>query len=94
MGESGSCWCCEGVVEDVLHVLRDCVLAIEVWLMLIPSTVCFIFFNHSELKNWMQWNIEVNFMVRGFPWPSMFAFVCHQLWLARNYRILNEGVSR
>lgn len=91
--ESANCGCCEGVVEDGLHVLRDCSLASEVWLSLLPLEVSYTFFSHIDLKPWMEWNLEAKFMVKGFKWQTMFALVCHQLWIARNRRVFNEGLT-
>ena len=83
---------CAGDNEDVLHVVRECKKAAEVWRIIVPVNDWHIFHNHSELKAWVDWNIKANVEYNGMPWNVIFPLVCHQLWLARNHKIFN-GVN-
>lgn len=46
----GDCSCCPGILEDILHVLRDCHKAVEVWRRIVPPSFHTIFFSENSVK--------------------------------------------
>ena len=60
------CRGCHGVVENVIHVLRDCSKAQEVWLQFLPVNYYSLFFGFMEVKPWMKWNLTATFKVNGY----------------------------
>ena len=50
-GVSATCPCCGNVDETVLHVLRDCRSASQVWIRLVPSDWITNFFSFVDCKD-------------------------------------------
>ena len=74
--DSSECQRCEGRAEDVIHVLRDCNKAIEVWIHIIPSFYLQEFFSINTVRGWVLWNINATFKVDEGPWRCWFAIIC------------------
>ncbi|MBA0599498.1 hypothetical protein Gorai_005715, partial [Gossypium raimondii] len=63
IGQDASCPVCGHVVEDTLHVLRDCLAVNEVWEQVVPRSPATGFFN-SNLFDWLVSNLQSHkFMV-------------------------------
>ncbi|PKI59520.1 hypothetical protein CRG98_020048 [Punica granatum] len=54
---SASCSVCLGQTESIIHVLRDCTLAREVWLRLVPTRQQHTFFS-LPLQPWFMANLQ------------------------------------
>ncbi|KAK7244944.1 hypothetical protein RIF29_39773 [Crotalaria pallida] len=82
------------MVEDSLHVLRDCPKAQSVWLMLLKPQFRGQFFL-SNFQNWINMNL---FQEMGrhqqWKWTSIWATVCASLWFWRNAEVHNVAYSR
>jgi ribonuclease HI len=79
-------WCshCVDIVEDTLHVLRDCPLAKSVWCNLLTSNGRSTFFT-GTIKDWVLLNLHQNLgknMDRD--WSCVWATCCYFLWTWRN----------
>ncbi|KAK2382454.1 TMV resistance protein N [Trifolium repens] len=79
-------WCnhCMDIVEDTMHVLRDCPLAKGVWCNLLNATARDSFYN-SNLEDWICMNLHKDLgKVTDVRWGNVWAIDCHVLWLWRN----------
>ncbi|KAK2422059.1 Polynucleotidyl transferase, ribonuclease H superfamily protein [Trifolium repens] len=79
-------WCnhCMDIVEDTMHVLRDCPLAKGVWCNLLNATARDSFYN-SNLEDWICMNLHKDpGKVTDVRWGYVWAIGCHVLWLWRN----------
>lgn len=73
---NGDCEACVGELETVLHTLRECKEASELWYALLLSHLLSEFFSLS-LGEWVIWNLEGKEM-RGFTrnWSARMAICC------------------
>lgn len=71
--------------ENTLHIMRDCEMARNVWLLFVPTNNRFSFFC-SNLQVWLKENMTRNFGAYNrdqVPWSQTFATVCWILWKTR-----------
>lgn len=71
--------------ETILHILRDCEIAREVWTPLVHFTNRFAFFS-SSLQVWLQENMTNAFgfgKTKKYAWEDVFGIVCWSLWRNR-----------
>lgn len=52
-----SCGYCHNVAEDILHVLRDCSYAIQVWSLFDNQVICTDFFS-LQITDWLFANLR------------------------------------
>ena len=80
--------------EDIIHVLRDCIAAIYVWVCLVPREIVSIFFRMG-FDNWFLYNLKskVKFS-NDIAWPVIFGMACWFLWQRRNKELFDENYSR
>ncbi|KAH9792364.1 putative ribonuclease H protein [Citrus sinensis] len=84
-----SCARCGCVVENTLHVLRDCPSAKHVWSSLIPHGINHQFFS-LNLRDWMLYNLRNLWKYDGmFDWPCLFGVTVWGLWFWRNQNLHN-----
>lgn len=74
------CFRCDAVVEDGLHVIRDCKGSKEVWECFIPPPLWRNFFI-QELQDWLLMNLTF----RGgddseVGWPEMMGLISWSVW--------------
>ncbi|CAJ2637065.1 unnamed protein product [Trifolium pratense] len=94
IGISPLCNICGAADETVIHVLRDCISATQVWLRLVPSNQSSNFFSLS-CRDWIFKNITNNFHgTHDLNWTSTFMVACWNLWNWRNKEIFEEGFQR
>jgi hypothetical protein len=75
---------CGNVVETMLHVLRDCPLAIGVWLNMVGLQHRDNFFN-ANLQQWIILNMNTKLGMGGMKnWSEFWASACHSLSYWRN----------
>lgn len=79
---------CNIHVETILHTLRECTKARQVWVEIILHAWRSSFFN-KDLRAWMLQNITER-KFRGVSWNLLFGFVIWNLWICRNKAILTE----
>lgn len=89
-GESSNCYYCAGVDETIIHVLRDCPLAVSVWRTLVPLTMRSNFFGYP-FDEWTRYNI---FEGEVPNWRSMWAAACFYLWGWRNKKMHDPNFTR
>jgi hypothetical protein len=58
VGISPTCSCCAREDETVLHVLRDCIYATQVWFRLVPSNYVANFFSSLYCREWIFNNLN------------------------------------
>ncbi|KAL4358598.1 hypothetical protein AHAS_Ahas09G0302700 [Arachis hypogaea] len=83
-GGNGYCKVCQGVQEDLLHLLRDCPKASTIWVN---------FLNPMELQkffslNWGDW-VEANLRKQlgqnqNIDWKDIYMVTCSKIWFWRN----------
>lgn len=88
---SAKCVYCLGSSEDTLHVLRECIKALEFWRRMVPSSHMSSFMCETNVKNWLEKNISSKVVVKGVKWGYWFSIICYQLWLARNHGIFQNS---
>lgn len=93
IGQDASCPVCGHVVEDTLHVLRDCLAVNEVWEQVVPRSPATGFFN-SNLFDWLVSNLQSHkFMVSTeVRWASLFGLIGWHIWKNRNLYVF-QGIS-
>ena len=83
---------CGTYEESLLHIIRDCFVAQNIWISIEASLVQSDFFDQS-LQEWLTWNLSSQTRsVYGVPWPLFFAACCMLLWRSGNSFIF-EGVQ-
>ncbi|MBA0750815.1 hypothetical protein Gogos_002200, partial [Gossypium gossypioides] len=71
--------------EDILHILRDCDVAKDVWNQVIPGNCLSNFFSNNS-QGWLLGNLQNNSMVHeeGSSWACLFGLLIWRLWKNRN----------
>ncbi|KAH9671615.1 putative ribonuclease H protein [Citrus sinensis] len=82
---------CGHHLEDTIHVLRDCIIARQVWLRLVPNILWNNFFD-LELTSWIHYNLKnVGLVRREENWPCIFGVALWRIWYWRNQFIHNDA---
>lgn len=89
-GDTSGCYHCVGVDETIIHVLRDCPLAIAVWKLLVPQDMRSNFFGY-DFEAWVRFNVGV---MDGSGWRNVWATTCFFLWGWRNRTMHDPSFSR
>lgn len=81
---SPMCDVCNNVIEDELHVLRDCPKAMALWLSVVHYDARENFFE-GNLLQWISYNMncEANWSYT-FEWNAFWDVLCGALWNWRN----------
>ena len=76
-----SCPLCHQYPESILHLLRDCPIASNVWHNLNPPSLTSTFFS-QDLHTWLEANCNlVNNVTRSsVPWHTLFSFAIWTIW--------------
>ena len=79
------CHFCEGSAETIVHVLRDCCVARNIWTSLLPPMSDSLFFG-LHLNDWLRLNCckMDTHSSSGIRWEIIFSFGVRTLWLHRN----------
>jgi ribonuclease HI len=88
------CRFCGDIVENELHAIRDCPLAMQLWLNVVEESMRSTFF----VGDWQQW-IELNLYSskkwsNSIAWKDYWATACHCLWSWRNKEAHDEQYQR
>ncbi|KAJ1424972.1 Reverse transcriptase zinc-binding domain [Sesbania bispinosa] len=87
MTDSDVCPCCSQNSESVLHVIRDCQWAKQVWIQFIPRNSVREFFS-SSLLDWLEFNfLSSHDHSSRKDWPLTFGFVSAGIWQRRNAHV-------
>ncbi|MBA0702612.1 hypothetical protein Goari_026810 [Gossypium aridum] len=80
-GHDLNCGVCGNVSKDVLHVLRDCSTARNIWNLLVPYDWLTNFYS-SSLQNWLVLNLQghQDWYVRDIDWKCLFEIIAWRLW--------------
>lgn len=91
MSADAGCVLCGAVNESIMHVLRDCQFAQEVWVHLILDKDCQKFFD-MELDAWIVRSLGGHFLmgVNGNNSNVVFAVACWFLWKQRNAFVFRQ----
>lgn len=85
-----TCWLCGDDAETVIHVLRDCSQAKQVWASFVPNQYRVSFFS-LPLMEWISYNLIEHEIGRRIPnWRRRFVITCWFLWRWRNDRLFND----
>lgn len=92
--------CCEQcgcVLESTVavHVIRDCRIAHNVWIYLVPYWHHQLFFS-LKLKEWLHWNLSNAGTIDcdGNEWQLLFSTITWFLWKQRNDFVLKKKTNR
>ena len=89
---SSSCVCdrCGAPMEDILHVLRDCMATKGFWNLVLPMAHQQEFYNLS-LRDWICRNLESQWALQnGLKWSCFFGVAIWGLWFWRNQFIIKH----
>jgi ribonuclease HI len=90
----GMCDYCREATETNLHVLRDCVVARQIWMTVVPLQNRANFFG-GDLSYWFQFNLQGDLdWIADVRWAEFWANVCYYLWYWRNKEIHDENFIR
>ncbi|WJX23235.1 hypothetical protein P8452_12461 [Trifolium repens] len=93
-GVSPICPCCRNGDETLIHVLRDCVYATQVWFKLVASSHIYNFFS-LNCRDWIFKNLANQVSgTRKEEWRYIFMVTCWNLWTWRNKSIFEEDFHR
>ncbi|CAJ2669285.1 unnamed protein product [Trifolium pratense] len=91
-GISPTCPSCGNDDETIIHVLRDCIHATQIWIRLVASNHITNFFSLSlSCRDWIFDNISG---AHNKDWQTIFMVTCWYLWMWRNKSIFEEGFRR
>jgi hypothetical protein len=80
----GMCDHCREFEETSLHVLRNCIIAKNVWMMVVPQQARVTFFG-GDIVHWFHINLHGNLVeVADIKWTKFWANVCYCLWTWHN----------
>ncbi|CAA0812774.1 Unknown protein [Striga hermonthica] len=88
---SPCCELCGGHEESIIHALRDCSGAQQLWRLFIPG-IDFTNFLHMNLNDWLVTHLSSPEMYGVENWPCLFGIVAWRIWHARNSCIFNHEV--
>ncbi|KAA3478810.1 Beta-glucosidase 46 [Gossypium australe] len=91
IGQSNACALCGHEFEDMIHVLRDCPTAKDVWMHVIPNKLMHRFFSDS-FQNWFSTNLSCHEKLQdsGVTWSSLFGLITWRIWKNRNLFIFQN----
>jgi ribonuclease HI len=88
------CVFCGDVEETILHALRDCPKAMDIWNCVLTTSDRASFFM-SEEKHWLELNINNAVQWSGEAnWGDFWALCCHCIWSWRNKELFDVGFVR
>ncbi|WJX61000.1 hypothetical protein P8452_46145 [Trifolium repens] len=89
-GIAPTCPACGNGDETIIHVLRDCSYATQVWIKLLASIHITNFFSLT-CREWIFDNME---KAHNKGWKTIFMITCCHLWKWRNKSIFEEDFRR
>ncbi|KAK8600648.1 hypothetical protein V6N12_050501 [Hibiscus sabdariffa] len=94
MSSDSSCPVCHYPFETVLHALRDCDAAQEIWLQILPEALLRPFFD-CNLQQWISCNLSATMVdpLSTLPWKLVFVSLAWQIWKRRNDLVFQDSSS-
>ncbi|GAU44619.1 hypothetical protein TSUD_378970 [Trifolium subterraneum] len=89
-GISPTCPACGNEDETIIHVLRDCMHATQIWIRLVTSNHITNFFSLT-CRDWIFYNMEG---AHNKEWQTIFMVACWHLWTWRNKSIFEDDFRR
>ena len=89
LGLDPSCKACNTIEEDIVHILRDCPLAREVWYLLLPYNSITNFFT-LPILTWLAVNLEPCSVLMK-DWPLLYAVTSWWLRKWRNHSCFEDN---
>ncbi|MBA0557442.1 hypothetical protein Golob_014511 [Gossypium lobatum] len=91
ISHSSSCSICGHDIEDLVHVLRDCPSAKDVWRLVIPDQLKQRVFSVS-FQDWLNLNLCFHERLHdyGLMWSCLFGLVSWHIWKNRNLFIFRH----
>ena len=80
------CTCCHLGNESVIHVLRDCIKASQVWELVTPPTS----FWTEAPGEWFRECVRSTKSFEGVSWETLIPFVCFEIWKGRNAAVFED----
>lgn len=74
---------CNGGEESVIHLMRDCVFASQVWVCVADNSLP-QHFTLVETRSWIITNLRDDSQRRGVEWNILFGTTLLNLWQSRN----------
>ncbi|MCH81203.1 RNA-directed DNA polymerase (Reverse transcriptase) [Trifolium medium] len=87
---SPTCSVCGNEDETIIHVLRDCIHATQIWIRLVASNHITNFFSLT-CRDWIFYNMEG---AHNKEWQTIFMVACWHLWTWRNKSIFEDDFRR
>ncbi|KAK5786060.1 hypothetical protein PVK06_040687 [Gossypium arboreum] len=90
-GQSSVCPLCGHDSEDLLHVLRDCLIAKKTWMLVVPTEMISRFF-YEPFQIWLSANICSHDKVQDkeITWSCLFGIIAWRIWKNRNLFIFQN----
>lgn len=91
LSDSSQCPLSCAQVESIIHTLRDCSRARQLWRKLLAPQHYNSFFSCS-IQDWMTWNATHQPQrpkLKCWPWQMVFGLSCWLIWKARCNEVLN-----
>lgn len=73
------CGDCNGVIESLLHVFCDCLVAKNLWMSLVEASHYSNLFSLA-LHEWIYLNLFQNLGIHSLDWAALWATSCYKLW--------------
>ncbi|KAK9028278.1 hypothetical protein V6N11_068085 [Hibiscus sabdariffa] len=89
--DNNRCELYSDALEDITHVLRDCIVARDLWVKVLPLAHLNSFFQlHAD--EWLRVNLfaPAGFLIVLMEWPRKFAILCSLLWKNRCCRVMGS----
>lgn len=80
--ESPRCEICKFPVESTLHAIRNCILPLKIWELLVPLEYWPDFWSSTVPADWVQTNLACMSAARsvGRYWKYVFRQATHDVW--------------
>lgn len=88
----GTCPICDTEEEPVLHMVRDCRGAMQIWTHLARNNLPLDFFT-ADLHSWLINNLNCSTLVHGLDWKIIFGAASSSIWQSRNNKVFNSKVD-
>jgi len=89
MAASSVCPRCNQHSESLMHCLRDCDFANQVWSLLTGNSLNHTFFSHYS-RQWLISNFSIPENWEDNHWPLYFGIALSCSWRSRNELIFSE----
>ncbi|KAA3453503.1 reverse transcriptase [Gossypium australe] len=91
IAQSSACQRCDHNLEDIMHVLCDCLMAKEAWMLVVPPEKQSRFF-FDPLQTWLTTNLSCHLKLqdKGINWSCLFRIMAWRIWKNMNLFIFQN----